>query len=52
MELAPCLSAVAEKQVVKASSGHNPLPFLISVSRTLIRDFRIFDPEYKELVQR
>ena len=30
MELAPCRAAMQHQQVVKASSGHNPPPFLIS----------------------
>lgn len=30
MELAPCRTAMQHQQVVKASSGHNPPPFLIS----------------------
>jgi hypothetical protein len=39
MELAPCNAAFAEQlQVVKASQGHNPQPFLISFGDIVLKE--------------
>jgi hypothetical protein len=44
MELAPFLSdsLLNQTEVVKASSGHYPLPFLISIFKELLQRYKQF----------